>query len=92
MDQGGMYHDVKLESYNTPKREDDTISKEILKDRMKILEKELADLRARRQQQELEVANIENMALRQRFQDILDNLLSEQMQKEQEVSYMMTLF
>lgn len=92
MEQSGMYHDVKIESYNTPKREDDTISKELLKDRMNVLEKELIDLKSRRQQQELEVANIENMALRQRFQDILDNLLSEQMQKEQEVCLMESFF
>jgi hypothetical protein len=47
----------------------------------------LADLRNRRQQQELEIANIENYALRQRFQDILDNLLTEQLEKEQEVRH-----
>ncbi|XP_067000538.2 transcription initiation factor TFIID subunit 7 isoform X2 [Anabrus simplex] len=52
--------------------------------RVETLEKELADLRNRRQQQELEIANIENYALRQRFQDILDNLITEQLEKEQE--------
>jgi glycoprotein-N-acetylgalactosamine 3-beta-galactosyltransferase/transcription initiation factor TFIID subunit 7 len=51
-----------------------------------VLRQQLADLRNRRQQQELEIANIENYALRKRFQDILDKLLVEQLQKEQEVS------
>lgn len=55
--------------------------------RMEGLQHELTDLRVRRHQQELEIANIENYALRQRFQDILDNLLQEQLDKEQEVSF-----
>lgn len=42
-------------------------------------------MRQRRQQQELEIANIENVKLRQRFQEILDNLLTQEMQKVQEV-------
>lgn len=54
---------------------------------MEGLQHELTDLRVRRHQQELEIANIENYALRQRFQDILDNLLQEQLDKEQEVSF-----
>lgn len=54
---------------------------------MEGLQHELTDLRVRRHQQELEIANIENYALRQRFQDILDNLLQEQLEKEQEVSF-----
>lgn len=53
---------------------------------MESLQQELTDLRVRRHQQELEIANIENFTLRQRFQDILDNLLQEQLDKEQEVS------
>ncbi|XP_075226917.1 TATA-box binding protein associated factor 7 [Lycorma delicatula] len=52
--------------------------------RMETLQQQLSDLRVRRHQQELEIANIENLALRQRFQDILDNLLQEQLDKEQE--------
>jgi glycoprotein-N-acetylgalactosamine 3-beta-galactosyltransferase/transcription initiation factor TFIID subunit 7 len=51
-----------------------------------VLHQQLGDLRSRRQQQELEIANIENYALRKRFQDILDKLLVEQLEKEQEVS------
>lgn len=52
--------------------------------RMDELDVELADLKARRQQQEMEIERIENQALRQRFQDILDRLMQEQMDKEQE--------
>ena len=51
------------------------------------LQQQLTDLRVRRHQQELEIANIENYALRQRFQEILDNLLQEQLEKEQEVLF-----
>lgn len=49
------------------------------------LEAELPELRARCQQQELEISNLENQALRQRFQEKLDNMLTELLQKEQEV-------
>lgn len=48
------------------------------------LEAELPELRARCQQQELEISNLENQALRQRFQEKLDNMLTELLQKEQE--------
>lgn len=53
---------------------------------METLEAELAELKTRRNQQEVEIANIENLALRQRFQHILDNLLTEQLEKEQQVT------
>ncbi|XKL67736.1 hypothetical protein PGB90_003227 [Kerria lacca] len=57
---------------------------ENIRARMNTLQIELNELKTRRHQQELEIANIENIALRQRFQDILDNLLSEQLEKEQQ--------
>ena len=53
---------------------------------MNALQVELAELRTRRHDQEMEIDNIENIALKQRFQDILDNLLNEQLEKEQQVS------
>ncbi|XP_076277689.1 TATA-box binding protein associated factor 7 [Lasioglossum baleicum] len=62
-----------------------TISKDSLQTRLATLHAELAELRQRRQQQELEIANIENVKLRQRFQEILDNLLTQEMQKVQEI-------
>lgn len=52
--------------------------------RLDELRGELNELRIRRSQQEMEVANIENIALRQRFQEILDGLIQEQLDKEQE--------
>lgn len=64
---------------------------ENLRNKMNVLQAELNELKARRQQQETELANIENSALRQRFQDILDNLLSEQLEKEQQVSIVLFL-
>ncbi|XP_078045223.1 TATA-box binding protein associated factor 7 [Augochlora pura] len=60
-------------------------SKDSLQTRLATLHAELAELRQRRQQQELEIANIENVKLRQRFQEILDNLLTQEMQKVQEI-------
>uniref|UniRef100_A0A1B6EID4 TAFII55 protein conserved region domain-containing protein n=1 Tax=Cuerna arida TaxID=1464854 RepID=A0A1B6EID4_9HEMI len=59
--------------------------------RMESLQQQLSDLKVRRHQQELEIANIENYALRQRFQDILDNLLQEQLDKEQEYQELSSL-
>ncbi|KAH0949676.1 hypothetical protein HN011_010447 [Eciton burchellii] len=53
--------------------------------RLATLHAELTELRQRRQQQEIEIANIENVKLRQRFQEILDNLLTQEMQKVQEI-------
>lgn len=53
--------------------------------RLATLHAELAELRQRRQQQEIEIANIENVKLKQRFQEILDNLLTQEMQKVQEI-------
>lgn len=53
--------------------------------RLATLHAELSALRQRRQQQEIEIANIENVKLRQRFQEILDNLLTQEMQKVQEI-------
>lgn len=60
-------------------------AKDSLQTRLATLHAELAELRQRRQQQEMEIANIENVKLRQRFQEILDNLLTQEMQKVQEI-------
>ncbi|XP_017886103.1 transcription initiation factor TFIID subunit 7 [Ceratina calcarata] len=60
-------------------------SKDSMQTRLATLHAELAELRQRRQQQELEIANIENVKLKQRFQEILDNLLTQEMQKVQEI-------
>lgn len=55
-----------------------------IENRLEEIHKELAELKLRRQQQESEVENIENHALRQRFQDILITLYQEQLEKERE--------
>lgn len=60
-------------------------SKDSMQTRLATLHAELAELRQRRQQQELEIANIENVKLKLRFQEILDNLLTQEMQKVQEI-------
>lgn len=60
------------------------LNKEQIFERMEVLQIELAELRARREQQENEITNIENLALKQRFQDILDGLLQDIFEKEQE--------
>lgn len=81
--------DIKSENFeykNDNQYENEGVSKDSIRERMDALSKELADLKTRRQQQEMEINNIENMALRQRLQDIIDNLLTEQLQKEHEVS------
>ncbi|XP_056645459.1 transcription initiation factor TFIID subunit 7 [Diorhabda sublineata] len=52
--------------------------------RLDEIELEIADLKDKRQQQETKIENIENLALRQRFQDMSESLLQEQIEKEQE--------
>lgn len=52
--------------------------------RLEEIETELTELKNRRIQQEVKIENIENLALRQRFQDILHRLLQEQIDKENE--------
>ncbi|KAF2899506.1 hypothetical protein ILUMI_06664 [Ignelater luminosus] len=70
--------------HQPPSYSTQNLSKNAIESRLEDLEVDLADLKARRQQQELEIENLENLALRQRFQDILDRLLQEQLEKEQE--------
>ncbi|XP_043473300.1 transcription initiation factor TFIID subunit 7 [Leptopilina heterotoma] len=83
----------KLEAFNTeyiiPENDNfsqpQSTSKDSLQARLETLHAELAVLRERRLQQEFEITSIENVKLRQRFQEILDNLLSQEMQKLQEI-------
>ncbi|CAD6208478.1 GSCOCG00003490001-RA-CDS [Cotesia congregata] len=56
-----------------------------LSSRLVILHNELADIRQCKQQQEAEIANLDNLNLRQRIQEILDNLGMQEKQKMQEI-------
>ncbi|XP_043286458.1 transcription initiation factor TFIID subunit 7 [Venturia canescens] len=62
-----------------------SVPRDCMQSRLETLHAELAELRQRRQQQDIEIANIENLKLRQRFQEIADNLLAQEMQKVQEI-------
>lgn len=79
----------KIESFHSeyiiPDSPPGPLSKDSVQMRLATLHTELAELQQRRQQQELEIANIENVKLRQRFQEILDNLLTQEMQKVREI-------
>lgn len=55
--------------------------------RMEQLSAELDSLRNQRLRNEQEVASMENLALKQRFQEIVDNLSQEIMEKEMEVGW-----
>lgn len=61
-----------------------TLTKANIEARLEELKLEISMLKARRQEKEYEIENMENLALRQRFQDILDHLLQDQMEKEHE--------
>ncbi|OXU19785.1 hypothetical protein TSAR_003740 [Trichomalopsis sarcophagae] len=50
------------------------------------LQSELAKLQEQRRQQEDAIVNIENMKLRERFQEIIDNFLAQEAQKMRELS------
>nr|CAI5831126.1 unnamed protein product [Callosobruchus analis] len=61
------------------------LSRSNIQARLDELEAEINDVKLKRQQQEIKIENIENLALRQRFQDKLEMLLQEQYEKEQEI-------
>ncbi|XP_028968037.1 transcription initiation factor TFIID subunit 7 [Galendromus occidentalis] len=53
-------------------------------ERLAELDRDMIRLTEQRRQQEAEIANIENMALRQRFQSLLQNIKLEQAEKQRE--------
>ncbi|KAI5752489.1 hypothetical protein M8J77_017399 [Diaphorina citri] len=67
------------------------LSTETIQARMDALDQEISDLENKRRQQELELMNIENQTLRQRFQSVLDNLNMELMEKDQEYQKLATM-
>lgn len=62
-----------------------------LLNRLAELEREIAQLQDRRQAQELEIASIENQALKQRFQNIVNALKSEESNKQREYDEIVSL-
>ncbi|GAB6027283.1 transcription initiation factor TFIID subunit 7 [Chamberlinius hualienensis] len=57
---------------------------EDLTDKLEELVQQLRDIRARRQAREQEIASIENQALKQRFQSLLDEIIAEEKAKQHE--------
>ncbi|KAJ8670654.1 hypothetical protein QAD02_001913 [Eretmocerus hayati] len=72
------------ESY--PESHSAMINRDTIHARREELQAELAKLQEQRRQQEIEVENIENMKLRERLQEIIDNLLAQEAQKIQELN------
>lgn len=60
---------------------------EDIKNRIDQLQLEVKNLKERKIQQDTDIANIENINLRQRFIDISNNLLTELLKKQQQVCY-----
>lgn len=58
-----------------------------IKHKIDHLQSEIEELKERKRQQDMEIANIENINLRERFINISNNLLTEQLEKEQQVYY-----
>jgi hypothetical protein len=61
-------------------------------DRIEQLEHELTDLAVKRRSQEKNLALVENTALRQRFQHMLDTITDEEQRKEMEVCVFIFFF
>lgn len=73
-----------LDYYGTANMSYTNLTKANIENRLEELEMEMDKMRARRHQQELEIEGIENVALRQRLQDILDRLNQELYEKDRE--------
>ncbi|CAH1637962.1 unnamed protein product [Spodoptera littoralis] len=69
----------------------DNMSKDNMTLRIEQLRAELEELKQRRQRTQHEIAGMENLALRQRFQDILHTLNQDIMYKEMEYQGLLTL-
>lgn len=78
------------EEDNDYQRHDD-MSKENMTLKLEQLKTELEELKQRRQRTQHEISGMENMALRQRFQDILHTLNQDIMFKDMEYQGMLTL-
>ncbi|XP_060851036.1 transcription initiation factor TFIID subunit 7 [Rhopalosiphum padi] len=61
------------------------VSADDIKHKIDQLQQEIEELKERKKQQDLEIANIENINLRERFINLSNNLLTEQLEKEQQI-------
>lgn len=88
--------DKEVIEFATKKEEDDDVDEpeqdnSALLNRLSDLEREIAQLQERRQAQELEIASIENQALKQRFQNIVNTLKMEESEKQREYDDIVSL-
>jgi len=65
---------------------------EALLERLEDLRQQLVEIQARRQAQELEIASIENQALKQRLQSVLESLLQEEAEKQRQYNQLTSYF
>lgn len=61
------------------------VSVDDIKHKIDQLQQEIEELKERKKQQDLEISNIENINLRERFINLSNNLLTEQLEKEQQI-------
>uniref|UniRef100_A0A1E1X6R1 Putative transcription initiation factor tfii-d subunit n=1 Tax=Amblyomma aureolatum TaxID=187763 RepID=A0A1E1X6R1_9ACAR len=85
-----------IEFATAKKEEDDDVDEpeqdnSALLNRLSELEREIAQLQERRQAQELEIASIENQALKQRFQNLVNSLKLEESEKQREYDDIVSL-
>lgn len=66
-----------------------SVSDDSIQIRLDTLQSELAELRQRIQQHKNEMVKVENVTLIQRLKDTHDSLISQEMQKEEEVSLLL---
>ncbi|XP_050299697.1 transcription initiation factor TFIID subunit 7 [Anthonomus grandis grandis] len=64
---------------------ENNLNKETIEAKLQELTIELNDIKTRRIEQEMKIENIENLALRQRFQANVERLLQEQLEKEHDI-------
>lgn len=67
-------------SYSEP-----NLTKATVETKLEALNLELNDIKSKRIQQEIKIENIENIALRQRFQENVERLMQDQIEKEHDI-------
>ncbi|CAG9137232.1 hypothetical protein JYU34_014820 [Plutella xylostella] len=87
----GLSKSGMLSSEEDSEFRDSNMSKDNMEFRLEQLRTELEELKQRRQRTQHEISGMENLALRQRFQDILHTLNQDIMYKEMEYQGLLTL-